>query len=168
MTYPLAIPSRKYIKWIAFLLVGLLCMIPILLYLPILLTPAPVLTTYSGASVQKICSVFAINPQDEFCLNPQSQNASTFENMLNRNFPVGKTQYDDIMSHFEVVLAAPSYEKIESTGEFAKGFCPPLQERGNEFSCTILFSTEINPTYIYFENSTGNIMKIGVPRPKRT
>ena len=128
------------------------------------LFPSEPLPLYESTEVERICQVFRIDSQDEFCANPSEQNADTVELVLQRYFPLETTFYDDIMSLVEVQFINPSYELLDKLGNSAVGFCPVEQERGRSYSCTILFSPRVLLT-VQFDGATEKVERYGAQRP---
>ena len=102
---------------------------------------------YSSSTVQEVCNVLRLSPNDSFCQEPSSQNPQSIEAMLERNFPIGETKIDDLM----ILLAdLPSRAGGSSSeGEdYEPNGCQTFLE-GN-YECRVIFPGDINIVSIGF------------------
>lgn len=145
-----------------------MCIFLTIFYFAVFVRPAPPLLSYSATSTQKLCEIFRVSSQDVFCSSSIHQNAVTFEEMLNRIYPVRMSRFDDVMAGLNVIEGNPSYQELIESGDFVLGFCPSVEQRVEDFSCTILFSEEIEPTRIYFDGPSNNVIEYIVQRSQRS
>lgn len=117
---------------------------------------------YDSTLVESICEKFEISSNDAFCADPTIQNPTTFERMLERNFPIGETTYSTIMPHLKDVKA---FSEDCGTGlrDPRDSYCPPPEECGSgrypDYRCAIKFPDDILGMRIHFEKSSGLVTK---------
>lgn len=145
----LSTPVSCVIAILAILVV--FCIAPFGVYIAFFAKQQP-LPLYESSWVEKICQIFKIEANDEFCVNHSQQNARTFEALLQRQFPIGATSRDKIMSLVEIRYTEPSYDILAELGNSVVGFCPvPKEISETIYSCSILFSFPVNQLTIHFD-----------------
>lgn len=116
---------------------------------------------YDSTLVERICEKFEISDKDAFCVDPTIQNPATFEHMLERNFPIGKTTYSTIMPHLKDVRAFSDCGARPNDPR--EGYCPSPEECNSgdypDYRCAIKFPDDILGMRIHFEKSTGLVTK---------
>jgi hypothetical protein len=126
---------------------------------------------YSSSTVSTICKLFKLKIDDPFCTNTQSQNPDTLTAMFNRDFPPGKTMYDDMMPFIKDLFSAPPYQRRDDRKRdfTSPGYCPKPSECTNNYYCFVdvpgvTGKVEINFS-ILFDNNTGYVTQYRVTRP---
>ena len=156
---------RRY-RWLILLLSGIIIggdLIYAGLIKPVIkvinLTPRP-LSMYSSDAVEEVCDILRINPDDPFCVESDQQNAGSLEKMLERNFPVGRTKFDDIMP----LLANLPSETSREGADFEPNGCQIQTFPEDRYECYVVFPGEINIVTIAFTGNDGVVISYSTTR----
>src|SRR5262249_10286633 len=102
--------------------------IPIVTYFSA--TPAPP-PSYAVTTVSTVCRLLNIGDHDPFCeatgpnqSGMSNQNARTLQDALYRNFPIGKTTYDDIMPLLKTLPSEGRMQSLDNRELNGRGFKP--------------------------------------------
>jgi hypothetical protein len=122
--------------------------------------PRPI-PTYSSSTVLEVCNLLNLSPDDSFCREPSSQNPESFEAMLERNFPIGGTRFDDLMA---LLISLPSRSKGTSFEgkDFEPNGCQTFLE--DNYECGVIFPGDINIVRIAFANKSRIVTYYGVTK----
>lgn len=157
-------------NWVIFWVVAFVVTVSLLfvVHLDRQLTPPYIVTVYDSADVIRICNLFQISLEDEFCANPQIQTANTFDEALYRNFPRGDTYHSQIYAFINQLEMRPSTGCLNNP-RYAIGNCPPPEECSGRrsYQCYVSFreaAPSIEQLTLYFD-ANGFITRYGALRP---
>lgn len=124
------------------------------------------LPEYALEDVNEVCQKLELDQTDEFCVDPRKQNATSFEAMLNRNFPVGVTTLDDLNPFLPFVAGRSWEECFERYADVVSNLCDPGKScKNTDNMCSVSLHGTISEVYIFFDRTTDQVTHYRVIRP---
>jgi hypothetical protein len=131
--------------------------------------------TYSHQASKAICTAFDFPPSDTFCLQTNEQNRLLLQSALERNYPIGKTNYSDFVPLLRSYKSVPSVTcwkpNTNYDENFFQGNCPPPElcvpsKISESYDCTfsLSFSDLNTELQIKINHTTGALESYVVGR----
>ena len=126
---------------------------------------------YTPSQIAAICTTLPIISQQDFCVSPSPQDARRLDRAISSVFPLGTTNYSQIMDAMSKALSRwtvssetckKSDYQIDKPGNCpSPNFCSAV----SEYRCSFSIVEDIPKVYVDFDMRTGSLLRIYVPTP---